>query len=250
MALTLAACGTDPTAVDYCGMSYAELKETAESMATSLATSSVDDLTSALTSDQEYAKQYAKQYGREYTEAEALISLLESWLDATADVGDYEGLGDFSVSKASDTVTVDQIVHFTGRDVDISIVYEYSYLNEELEMSDATADVVYSLGEKMQKATFNTLMGMGTVLAVLFVICIIIYCMEPISKLGAPKEKKEPKKKEAQTRAAVPAQPIVQPAAAPASPADTELAAVIAAAIAAGEGVSPDTFVVRSIHRR
>ena len=166
MALTLAACGSaDPQDVDYGGMSYSDLQSSAQNLVTSIAAFSEEELSAAIETNEQYAKQYAKQYGREYTEAEAVISLLQSWLDTTS-----VGLGEFSIDKTSDTVTVDQIVNFSERDVDVTFVYEYNYLTEEIEMTDATADIVYTLGEKLEKAALNTLMGMGTVFCVLILI--------------------------------------------------------------------------------
>ena len=174
MALTLAACGSaDPQDVDYGGMSYSDLQSSAQNLVTSIAASSEEELSAAIETNEQYAKQYAKQYGREYTEAEAVISLLQSWLDTTSDVGTFVGLGEFSIDKTSDTVTVDQIVNFSERDVDVTFVYEYNYLTEEIEMTDATADIVYTLGEKLEKAALNTLMGMGTVFCVLILISLI-----------------------------------------------------------------------------
>ena len=228
MALTLAACGSaDPQDVDYGGMSYSDLQSSAQNLVTSIAASSEEELSAAIETNEQYAKQYAKQYGREYTEAEAVISLLQSWLDTTSDVGTFVGLGEFSIDKTSDTVTVDQIVNFSERD--------------EIEMTDATADIVYTLGEKLEKAALNTLMGMGTVFCVLILISLIIYCFKFISKVGAPK--KETAKTEA-TKA-----PAVETVNENLTD-GLELVAVISAAIAASEGTSTDSFVVRSIHRR
>ena len=242
IALTLTACGTDPKTVDYGGMSYSDLQTNAQSLVTSIAASTNDEISAAIETNEQYAKQYAKQYGREYTEAEAIISLLKSWQDATDSLGNFEGLGEFSVSKTSDTVTVDQIVNFSEREVDVTFVYEYNYLTEELEMTDATADMVYTMGEKLEKAALNTVMGLGTVFCVLVLISLIIYCFKFISKIGAPK--KEPAKAE-EVKA-----PVIEEAASEDLTDDLELVAVISAAIAASEGTTTDGFVVRSIHRR
>jgi sodium pump decarboxylase gamma subunit len=108
--------------------------------------------------------------------------------------------------------------------------------------------------EILQKAALNTLIGMGTVFAVLIVISLIIYCFKYIPVL----EKKFSKKKR-QQQIPVPKAPSPLPAvpARPAAPApeetwedDLALVAVITAAIAAQSGSSPDGFVVRSIRRR
>ena len=244
MALSLTACGKDPSTVDYYGKSYSDLQDYAQGMATTLVSLTDEDVASAIDSNEQYAKQYAKQYGREATEANALINMLSGWQEAATDVGAYEGLGDFTITKASGTVTLDQIVNFEERDIDLTFVYEYNYLTEELELSDANADKVYSVGEKLEKAALNTLMGMGTVFCVLILISLIIYCFKfiPVLLGGKKKEKAEEQK----AAPAVAATPLAEENLAD----DLELVAVISAAIAASEGTTTDSFVVRSIHRR
>ena len=164
MVLTLAACGSaDPQDVDYGGMSYSDLQSSAQNLVTSIAASSEEELSAAIETNEQYAKQYAKQYGREYTEAEAVISLLQSWLDTTSDVGTFVGLGEFSIDKTSDTVTVDQIVNFSDRDVDVTFVYEYNYRDRsDRRLTDATCRVsCIHLGEKMGKAGSQYIDGNG-----------------------------------------------------------------------------------------
>lgn len=140
-------------------------------------------------------------------------------------------------------------------------------IHVEGEKKDGTAEVIFStkkflsvesaglnaemsMGEMMGKAGLNTLLGMGTVFAVLVLIMAIIYAFGIIPKM----QKKAADKKAAKTDNAQ--VEVNTPAAAPvATPAenltdDLELVAVIAAAIAASEGAaSTDGFVVRSIRR-
>ena len=94
----------------------------------------------------------------------------------------------------------------------------------------------------MLKAFLNTVIGMGTVFAVLILISLIISCFTLISKLESKPKKEEPAPAES---------PVVQQIAAKEELSDdTELVAVIAAAIAAYEGAaSTDGFVVRSIRK-
>lgn len=226
--LTMAACGTDPTTVDYYGTSYTELQEEAVDLAGELI-----DLTG--TEKDTYISADADVSEKVFTK------LAESWNTTVADLGASQGLGEIVVTKANGTVTVDQYVVFEEREVDIALVYNYDYELESLEMTDASADVVYTMGEKMVKAALNTLMGLGTVFFVLILISLIIYAFKFIPDFSG-------KKKEKETPAA---EPAVQPAAEePVLTDDLELVAVITAAIAANEGTSTDGFVVRSIHRR
>ena len=95
----------------------------------------------------------------------------------------------------------------------------------------------------MFKALMNTVIGMGTVFAVLILISLIISCFTLISKFESKQKKKE--------EPAPAAAPVVEQIAAKEELSDdTELVAVIAAAVAAYEGAaSTDGFVVRSIRK-
>ena len=107
-----------------------------------------------------------------------------------------------------------------------------------------TAD--YDMSELMTKAALNTILGMGTVFAVLVLISLLISCFNFI-----PKIQEKFRGKAAQLESAPAPVKAAEPAAVVEETDDTELIAVIAAAIAASEGaVSADGYVVRSIIRR
>lgn len=109
----------------------------------------------------------------------------------------------------------------------------------------------YSMGELMGRAGLNTLLGMGTVFAVLILISLIIGLFVYIPKIQDAFTKKT-KVQESKEAEAAPA-PVVETAAVTESPEladDLELVAVISAAIAASQGAtSTDGLVVRSIKR-
>ena len=229
MVLAMTACGTDPKSVDYFGMSYSDIQDNMEQTVSALVSFSDEDI----------------QSGAEYYDSngmDAFAHLLTSWGETVSDLGSYQGLGDLTVTKAQKTVTADQVLHFSDRDVVVSYVYEYNYETEAPELTDASADLVYSLGEKMEKAGMNTLMGMLVVFCVLIIISLIIYCFNIFPYLEKKKAaKSEPAKSDVVTQIEVREEQQTD---------DGELIAVIAAAIAAAEGTSADGFVVRSIHRR
>lgn len=107
----------------------------------------------------------------------------------------------------------------------------------------------YDMSELMEKAFLNTVLGMGTVFAVLILISLIIYCFNYIPKIQGAFRKKKPADAEEEASGSKTAQTVVQKE--EASGDDLELIAVIAAAIAASEGAaSADGYVVRSIIRR
>ena len=226
--LTMAACGGDPTQEDYYGTTYSDLETLAVTNVEQLAAYSQEELAYVLSSVTD----------------ELTAKLIEGWVVTTAELGEYQGLDELVVAKANKTVTVDQYVNYPGRQVVVSFVLNYDYEIEQLIITDVTVDLVYTLGEKMEKAALNTLMGMGTVFGVLILISLIIYCFRFIGDLQNIGKKK-------QTEEAVVTNNVPEVAGeeAPLTD-DLELVAVISAAIAASEGTSTDSFVVRSIHRR
>ena len=224
--LTLSACGGDPTKEDYYGVTYSDLQSVAESNASMLAATSTEELQMIVASGQL---------------DELSAKMLSGWIVSTEGLGAFQGLDELVVAKANGTVTVDQYVNFEGRQVVISFVWGYDYAEEELLITDVTVDLVYTLGEKMEKAALNTLMGMGTVFGVLILISLIIYCFRFIGKLENIGKKKETPVVVETAPEVVEEIPLTD---------DLELVAVITAAIAASEGTSTDSFVVRSIHRR
>ena len=114
-----------------------------------------------------------------------------------------------------------------------------------------SVNIKYTIGQILEKAGMNTLIGMGTVFLVLIFIAFIISLFRFIPAIEA---KFKGNAKEAKVEA--PAKPAPAPAAPVAeAPAKSEmdqsqLIAVITAAFAASEGTSTDGFIVRSIKRR
>ena len=108
----------------------------------------------------------------------------------------------------------------------------------------------YSMGQKMQDAAMNAVVGLGTVFIVLFFLVFVIALFKYIPGLVDSFGKKK-----TETPAPAPVSAAPAPAVVPAAEEeevltdDLELVAVIAAAIAASENTSPDSFVVRSIRK-
>ncbi|MGN0436239.1 MAG: OadG family protein [Wujia sp.] len=120
------------------------------------------------------------------------------------------------------------------------------YTPEEMVVS-----AVYSKSELMKQAGMNTLLGMGTVFVVLIFISFIISLFKFLPALTAKKAKlPEPKKEEPKAVPVVKAEPKTEENLVN----DSELVAVITAAIyaatgSAGQAVSKDKLIVRSIKR-
>ena len=176
----------------------------------------------------------------QYVDQPVLYNGFCDWQDALEDIGSYQGTDGGSVSFDDDEVKISIEVLGSSHNATVEIVLDSALVS----YIGITTNVHYSTGEIMVKAGMNTLIGMGTVFAVLILISLIISCFTLISKFE--------QKQKTETPAAAPAaDPVVEQIAAKEELSDdTELVAVIAAAIAAYEGAaSTDGFVVRSIRK-
>lgn len=225
--LTLGACGTDPKDVDYNGVSYNQLQDYSANLISSLTGYSSSDLDSLLSDGSSLD--------------EKTSNMVQKWKETVADIGDYQGTGEFSVDKSGNTLTTDQILHFEKRDVDFQVVINYT----DMSITGYSVEPVYSLGEKMEKAGMNTVISVCVVFAVLILISLIIYAFKIFPYLE--------KKKQEKSEPSVAKDPVVTQIEQKEEQQladDNELVAVIAAAIAASTGTSTSDFVVRSINRR
>jgi len=231
----LTACGSDDQkTTDYNGISYEQLQQASQQLASTLVAMTEEDMGN-----------YISQGADDVT-----VNLVTKWKELKPQIGEYVDLGEFSVDKSGKTLTTTQILDFEGRDLTLTFVYQY----HDMALQDITLDENFSIGEKMQKAALNTLMGLGTVFAILILISLIINCFKVIPYL---QKKAEEKKSAGALQQQTPAvSPVIEPEAAVAESQqdDLELVAVIAAAIAAAAeaagAAGTDGFVVRSIKRR
>ena len=127
-----------------------------------------------------------------------------------------------------------------NRDAKLSVVYTVY----NMKISSVNIEPVYTMGETLQKAGMNVVIGLCTVFAMLVLISLLISCFKVIPYIQG----KMAKKNEAPAAAAE--APVSAAPAAAVQENNEELVAVIAAAIAASTGESTDSFVVRSIRRR
>ena len=178
-----------------------------------------------------------------YAEGKGVRSALSSFESGLETIGTIKQEESTAVVDG-DTIVV--TVPVTGEKASGSV--ELIFTNDiYMKMTSCTLNLDETMGQLMTRAALNTLMGMGTVFAVLILICLIISAFGLIPKIQASFSKKKE-------------EPVVAPSAS-ATPAaakteepedltdDLELVAVIAAAIAAYEGTSADGFQVRSIRR-
>lgn len=147
----------------------------------------------------------------------------------------------------------DIIIDTSGNEALVSVILVGSndrnanfiiYVGENNEITGCQIDVIYTLGEKMKKAGFDTLLGIGTVFSVLILISLIISCFGIFPKIQDMISKKKLSKEQVIDAT------IAQIAEKEELSDDTELVSVISAAIAAYEGKnSTDGFTVRSIRK-
>ncbi|MBQ8246465.1 MAG: OadG family protein [Lachnospiraceae bacterium] len=171
---------------------------------------------------------------------------ISSYLKAEEENGTPTGLVDgYVYAPAEDGFTVTATLVTDVRNVEMVVLYD-----ADMYITNVAFNPVYTVGENMERAALNTLLGMGTVFAVLILIMFIISSFSLISKFEKAsanrKEKKTAKKADAVDNTI--AQIIEKEETELAD--DLELVAVISAAIAAYEGsASTDGFVVRSIKK-
>lgn len=249
-------------------------------------------------SDEELDEQIKKA---EKTENTVIATALSSWKSVKKDLGSLEvdetgapliRADEASGEKALEVMATDEDAY----EVDMTVVYEKRDMNfvltaeaqedqyggSVLTVTEMTFTPDYTIGEKLEKAFLNMVMGMGTVYIVLIFISFIIGRLKIVNDW----EKKRKEKAAEKTAAPVPAAkaptapapaaktPAVKAPApasvkalavpvrakAPAAPVpaapqknladDLELVAVITAAISAAQNVPAEGLVVRSIRRK
>lgn len=187
------------------------------------------------------------QYGLNMKDGFSFLTAVESFNSALDEIGSVVGIGEASAKIDDDTIIVYVQIDGELKDAEAEVIVSNDMF---MVVQAAALNPVSTMGDLMVKAALNTLIGMGTVFAVLILICGIIYCFAFIPKIQAKfsnKEKKEDVKTTGIDNAV--AQIATLEETVDVSN-DMELVAVIAAAIAAYEGAaSTDGFVVRSIRK-
>ena len=172
---------------------------------------------------------------------------IDSYLRAEEENGTPTDLVDgIQYAPAEEGFTATATLVTAVRTIEMVVLYD-----EDMYITNVAFNPVYTVGENMERAALNTLLGMATVFSVLILIMFIISSFSLISKFekasAVRKEKKAAKAKGDAVDNTI-AQIIEKEETELAD--DLELVAVISAAIAAYEGsTSTDGFVVRSIKK-
>lgn len=171
-------------------------------------------------------------------------SAIESFHSAKDDTGNIVDFGEMTAEIKDDTIVVEAEMVGDKKNAIVEIIFSNDMF---MDVESVSMNPVSTMGELMTKAALNTVIGMGTVFAVLILISLIISCFGLIPKLQAKLAKKQPAEAVTESPAA---QSTVQEEIVDETD-DLELVAVIAAAVAACQGAaSTDGFVVRSIRKR
>lgn len=207
-----------------------------------------------MTSDEELEKEIASA---QKNKSAVFENALKSWQSVKGDLGAFVSSETAVVTANDEGYTAKMHAVYENREMEFAVM-----VDEDFTITSITFTPEYTTGEKMAKAGMNTLMGMGTVFAVLIFISCLIGCFKYINQWETNAKKKAADKAAAEVPASSAPSPAPAPAPVQAAPSveafeeaedvsdDTELVAVIAAAIAASEGkASADGLVVRSIKR-
>ena len=193
-------------------------------------------------------EQFLSQVDINFKSQDVYSKAIKSYLDARENAGNAQTLDmeSLEISEAKDGGYNSTVNILCENNKTIQLALSY---NEEMQITNATFNAQYTVGENLKKAGLNTLLGMGTVFCILILISLIISIFGIFPKIEAAKKAKAAAqvKTEVKQEAAVAAPaPVVEEELSD----DTELVAVIAAAIAAYEGSEDASgYVVRSIRR-
>lgn len=189
----------------------------------------------------EGAEEEMKSY---YVDFPLINTAYDTWKSSYEEIGKVIEIGKVQseIDSEKAVVTIEVIGEKRNAVVETGIDLQYG-------PTDFTVNPEYAFSELMTKAALNTLIGMGTVFAVLILISLIISCFGIIPKLQDKFSKKS------QPKEAVVKEPVIEQIIEKEELTDDlELVAVITAAvaatIAAEEGKSSsEGFRVRSIKR-
>ena len=238
LVLGLTACGSsDEPAETVVETGYAQ--EVADFLVENIAYMPVETMQMYVDMDLDELQAVLDQSGIPVT-AEALHDIFAGYAGDVDEFGYYVSTDEYELKGDEEEAT-----HITKLTFDVHPATMTLVFDDDGIVTTGSIDPVYSTGEILEKAGLNTLIGMGTVFAVLIFISLVIALLPKLTGLieGAGK------KKTAAPAPAAPAVPAPVAAAEEELADDLELVAVIAAAIAAYTGTSTDDFVVRSIKR-
>ena len=177
----------------------------------------------------------------------AVYKAVDSFRSALKDMGSILSVGDAEAEIDGDQIVVNVQVNGEKKNATAEVIFSNDMF---FRLESASLNPTSTMGELMTGAALNTLIGMGTVFAVLILISCIISCFKLVGRFQNKAAQKEAAKAAGAPAAGVDNAVTQIETQEETTGDDLELAAVIAAAVAAYEGsASADGFVVRSIRR-
>ncbi len=187
---------------------------------------------------------FKNQYGIA-VEGAAVNPALDSFASGLEEIGAITEVGEATAEIDGKEIIVRVQVTGEKKNAEAEVILSNDMFTV---LKSAALNPISSMGELMGKAAMNTLLGMGTVFAVLLLIICVISLFSLIPKIQDKLAKKDNVDSTGIDKAV--AQIVVQEENTVDDTDDLELVAVIAAAIAASEGAaSTEGFVVRSIRK-
>lgn len=116
------------------------------------------------------------------------LMILQSWREAQDECGSYSGseqefpelVDTFEVEERNGDINLGGVMEFAERDANVEFTFD-----PDGTITALTIGGLYSPGEIMKKAGQNTLIGMGTVFAVLILMSLLISGFKVINKIQA-----------------------------------------------------------------
>ncbi|MCI9338630.1 MAG: OadG family protein [Lachnospiraceae bacterium] len=248
--LGLTACGSGEELSEYGQYKANNAQQLADQMVLNLFAQYMDD--AAAESFSEYtAEEIEYMLNMQYNiqvDGNAFKSGIESFRSAGESMGALTGTNGSTVTVDDSEIVVEVEVTGEKKNATAEIIFSNDMF---LTLKSAALNPSSTAGELMANAGLNTLIGMGTVFAVLILISMIISAFRVIPKIQESMAKKKAPAAESSGVDNAVTQIVEQETIGEEETDDCELVAVIAAAIAASQGaVTTDGFVVRSIRRR
>lgn len=187
----------------------------------------------------------AKEEPLKFKNQNVYLKALDSYNKCFADCGKITDIGKLEISASKEGYEV--VIPFNAENRSGKMAVSY---DETLTITNVAFNPDYTIGENLEKAALNTLMGMGTVFSVLILISLIISLFGLIPKIQkSMAASKENKNKTANDSVDNTIAQIIEKEENELSD-DLELVAVISAAIAVYEGsTSTEGIVVKSIKK-
>ena len=108
-----------------------------------------------------------------------VTAALTSWDNAKDELGAYVEVGDQTVTTDGNNVIINSDVTYENKTADVELI-----VNSKTNTSESMAfNINYTMGEKMEQAGLNTLMGLGIVFLMLIFLSFLISQFKHISKL-------------------------------------------------------------------